>query len=149
MRRPLRWLFNLGYVLVLATLVADGVVTYFNLGTVAESNRWIDHTREVIIELERALSTLKDAETGQRGYLLTGDDDYLEPYRVATDRMDGILARLTALTSDNPSQQGRIAELKQLKAAKMEELRQTVELRGKNGMDAALALVRTHRGKRD
>src|SRR3954466_12020588 len=103
MSRATRMLFNVGYVLVLAALAADGVVTLLNLRTIERSNRRIDHTREVVIELERALSTLKDAETGQRGYLLTGDDAYLEPFRAASARMDGTLARLTTLTSDNPA----------------------------------------------
>ncbi len=147
MSRTTRAFFNFGYVLVLAALVANGVVTTLNLRTIDESDRWIGHTREVLIELERALSTLKDAETGQRGYLLTGEAHYLEPFQDASARMDGILDRLAALTSDNPSQQGRIAELKRLKAAKMEELRQTVALRGEAGLEAALAVVRTDRGK--
>src|SRR4051794_6335876 len=73
MGRRTRTLFNIGYALVLAALVGNGVVTSLNLRTIAEGDRWIDHTREVVIELERALSTLKDAETGQRGYLLTGE----------------------------------------------------------------------------
>src|SRR3954447_26661169 len=125
MSRATRTLFNFGYVLVLAALVADGVVTLLNLRTIEQSNRWIDHTRQVVIELERALSTLKDAETGQRGFLLTGEEEYLEPFRAASSRMDDALDRLAALTSDNPSQQARIAELRRLAAAKMEELRQT------------------------
>src|SRR3954452_8961505 len=98
MSRTTRSLFNIGYVVVLAILAANGVVTLLNLRTIDESNRWIDHTREVVIQLEKALSTLKDAETGQRGYLLTGDDQYLEPFRVASDRMDGVLDRLARLT---------------------------------------------------
>src|SRR5947209_7766584 len=67
MSRRIRTFFNIGYLLVLAALTANGVVTLLNLRTIEASNRWIDHTREVVIELERALSTLKDAETGQRG----------------------------------------------------------------------------------
>src|SRR4051794_34684238 len=149
MSRNTRTLFHIGYFLVPALLAANGVATLLNLRTIGEAKSWIDHTREVVIELERALSTLKDAETGQRGYLLTGDDDYLVPYRVASDRMGGILARLTTLTSDNPSQQGRIAELKQIEAAKMEELRETVDLRREESLEAAFVMVRTHRGKRD
>src|SRR5689334_1430507 len=90
MSRRTRTLFNIGYLLVLAALVGNGLLTLVNLRTIDESDRWIDHTREVVIELERALSTLKDAETGQRGYLLTGDEEYLEPYRIASARMDGI-----------------------------------------------------------
>ncbi|HEX8202333.1 MAG TPA: CHASE3 domain-containing protein, partial [Isosphaeraceae bacterium] len=147
MSRTTRVFFNIGYVLVLAALVANGVVTYHNVRTIDSSDRWIDHTREVIIELERAASTLKDAETGQRGFLLTGDEDYLEPFRAATARMDVTLDHLAALTADNPSQQRRIAELKRLKAAKMEELRRTIALRAEVGLEAALAVVRTDRGR--
>src|SRR4051794_16989842 len=107
MSRTTRAFFNSGYVLVLVALIGNGVVTLWNLRTIDESDRWLDHTRQVVIELERALSTLKDAETGQRGFLLTGEEEYLEPYRAASARMDEALGRLAALTADNPSQQAR------------------------------------------
>ncbi len=148
MSRRTRKLFNAGYFLVLALLTANGVVTWLNLRTIVEADRWIDHTREVVIELERAFSTLKDAETGQRGYLLTGEDESLQPFRTASARMDGILDRLATLTADNRSQQDRIVVLRRLASEKMEKLGETITLRDEGDAEAALAVVRTHRGHR-
>ncbi len=141
-----RW-FRFGYGLVFVLLVANATVTYYNLRTIVESDRWIDHTREVVLDLERALSTLKDAETGQRGYLLTGEKPYLEPYERARVRMDAILSRLRQLMKDNPTQQAQLAHLVRLKNAKMEELRQTIALRDEGDLDAALQRVHTNYGK--
>jgi signal transduction histidine kinase/CheY-like chemotaxis protein len=143
-----RRFFNVGYALVLAVLAINGVGTFLNIRTIVVSDRWIDHTREVVIEIERSLSTLKDAETGQRGYLLTGEEGYLEPFRLAEEKLGGILDHLATLTSDNPSQQARIAEFRRLKDAEMGELRQTAALRRGKGMDAALAVVRKGRERR-
>lgn len=62
--------------------------------------------------MEITLSVIKDAETGQRGYLLTGDKSYLEPYNQATAEIDRYIKQLQELTRDNANQQGRIAILK-------------------------------------
>lgn len=138
---------RIGYWLVLAFTVANGAITFLNLRTIVESDRRVDRTREVVHELERLLSTLKDAETGQRGFLLTGEDEYLKPYHDARAEIAASLDRVAAITADNPSQQTRLAELRPLIADKMEELRQTVTLREEKGLDAALAVVRTDRGR--
>ena len=141
-------LFNLGYSLVFALLVVNAALTYYNLQTIVESDKWIDHTREVILDLERTLSALKDAETGQRGYLLTGEKAYLEPYRNAQARLDKDLESLNRLTSDNRFQQVRLAHLRHLKTTKIEELQKTIALRDQENLEAALKVMRTHYGKR-
>lgn len=66
------------------------IFRFYTGASFVESNKWIIHTHEVINNLDELLSTLKDAETGQRGYLITGLPDYLEPYNDASkkDRCD-------------------------------------------------------------
>ncbi len=65
------------------------------------------HTQDVIIEAYRVLSALQDAETGQRGYLLTGDSTYLEPFTRGMHDVDSAMTSLRRLTSDNATQGAR------------------------------------------
>ncbi len=73
--------------LLVAALLTDAVLTLHNIREVATSVQWVSHTHEVLGQLEQVVSTLKDAETGQRGYLLTGERVYLEPYEQAVPRV--------------------------------------------------------------
>jgi CHASE3 domain sensor protein len=79
-----------------------------------DSHRWVDHTWEVIAQVERVISAAKDAETGSRGYLLTGDQKFLEPYRKAKTELPVSLSAFQQLTSDNQSQQVRAEEMRQV-----------------------------------
>ena len=75
----------IGFGLSLFLLVVSSVASFFSIKNLLESAFWVDHTNQVILQLENTLSVMKDAETGQRGYLLTGDDNYLDPYKGAFD----------------------------------------------------------------
>ena len=72
-----------GFAVGLAIIVAIGASAYVSTQRLLEANRWVTHTHEVIEGLEHVLSLLKDAETGQRGFVLTGEQQYLEPYNTA------------------------------------------------------------------
>ena len=98
--------------------------------------------------LSELTSVLKDAETGQRGYLLTGDDTYLEPYRLADASIDNVIKQLRDLTADNPAQAHRLEQALPLIQSKMAELKQTIDLRRSEGLDAALKVVASRPGKR-
>lgn len=102
--------------------------------------------QEIIESLESAISELKDAETGQRGYLLTGDEQYLEPYRSALSRLEPKIGRLRELTKDDEQMRGRLDLLESLSAAKLHELESTIKLYKRSGIDSALRVVRTNRG---
>ena len=93
------------------------------------------------------LSALKDAETGQRGFLLTGEERYLEPYREATRQVPEFLKRLTQAITTRPDQQVRLKRLKPLVAGKLAELQTTIELRRNQNPDAAVAIMRSDPGK--
>jgi PAS domain S-box-containing protein len=134
--------------LVVVVLVINAVVTTVNLRTLVTNESWVVHSHEVLGELERTLSLLKDAETGQRGYLLTGDEAYLGPYRAGLPAIDRSLEHLASLASDNPRQQALIADLRRAATDKVEELQETIALRVQNGQEAALRVVRSDRGRR-
>ncbi|MDE1992185.1 MAG: response regulator [Rhizobiaceae bacterium] len=131
----------------LVFFVVSGLVAYFNLQTLRSDNDRIVHSHEVIIALDELLSSAQDAETGQRGFLLTNDERYLDPYNSALAAMPERLDEIAQLTSDNAAQQPRIAALRQHVAAKLAELKETIDLRRTKGADAALAVVNSDRGK--
>jgi PAS domain S-box-containing protein len=147
MGRFSRTMVAIGSVLVLTVLGINAALVYSSLATISRCNRLVDHSRQVILQLERSLSILKDAETGQRGYLLTGRDDYLEPFRTGAFELEPTLARLRALTSNNGPQSTLTAALARLADEKMAELRRTIALRRERGLTSALEVVASDQGK--
>jgi CheY-like chemotaxis protein/CHASE3 domain sensor protein len=125
----------------------SGTVAYFNLQTLRDDNEKIVHSHEVIISLGELLSSAQDAETGQRGFLLTNNEKYLEPYNSALLAIPPKLDEIAQLTGDNPAQKPRIAALKIHVGAKLAELRETIDRRRTQSLDAALAVVNSDRGK--
>ena len=97
-------------------------------------NDQIQRTHEVKEELSAVLRLVVDAETGQRGYLITDDPVYLEPYQAATSEIDGRLARLDSLTKNSASQQQRLQDLRRIEREELAVLQQTIQL-DKEGRD--------------
>lgn len=112
----------------------------------AEADTLRFHTYQVLGAAEEFLSSMKDAETGQRGYLLTGDEAYLEPYLAVRDTFASELARLRELTQIVPLQQQRIPVLAKLSDAKLANLNQSIELRRRGDVEGALQAVRSGQG---
>ncbi|HVK19089.1 MAG TPA: diguanylate cyclase [Fimbriiglobus sp.] len=108
---------------------------------------WVNDTNETRIELAGLAAALTDAETGQRGYLLTGDRAYLAPYHDADDRAYRHLVRLRGLTAGHPTQRDQLDELERLTRAKFAAMEQTITAFDRTGRDAALAQVRAGRGR--
>jgi len=138
--------------LLVVALVIDAGLALHNIREVAVSLQWVSHTHEVLARLEAVLSTLKDAETGQRGYLLTGEASYLEPYREAVDRLPGQIAALRQLTLDNPAQTARVLRLDELAGQRMAILKRGLDLAGLDpdrgrGLSSGRQTVLTGEGK--
>src|SRR5579859_6534705 len=136
-----------GFLVATAILLFVGWQSYRSTAQLAEAAQWREHTYEVLDSLDNAVAKLSDAETGQRGYLLTGDQAYLEPYRTGIKGVDQALAHLKRLTSDNPNQQKRIQTLEPLIESKLAELQRTIDLRRSNGFAAAIGVVLEGSGK--
>jgi signal transduction histidine kinase/CheY-like chemotaxis protein/CHASE3 domain sensor protein len=143
---PIIWL---GLAAAILFFIATGAVAYVNFQILKADSALVVHSGDTLTALEDVLSTVKDAETGQRGYLLTDRESYLAPYNAATQQIGPRLDALQRLTTDNPAQQERLATLKQHAAAKLDELKQTIDLRRTQGQAAAIAVVQTDRGKQD
>jgi methyl-accepting chemotaxis protein len=138
-----------GFALALAALVVIGWVSYRSTASLIETSTWVEHTHLVLQNLDELLSTMKDAETGQRGFLITGEESYLEPYNTAVAQSDQILKTVRDLTKDNPNQQSRLDTLEPLIAGKFAELKETIDLRRDptKGFEAARQVVVTDKGK--
>lgn len=108
---------------------------------------WVDHTEAVLGELQAYSEHVTDAETAQRGYLLTGRSDYLAPYREAVSGHQAHLERLLALTADNPAQRPRLQRMGKIVAEKLDLTVHSVRLAEAGDMAQAVAIVRDGRGK--
>src|SRR5690349_16284946 len=101
----------IGFGISLLLLIVSSVASYTSIRALLESARLVDHTQLVLIRLEEVISYLKDAETRQRGYLLTSDEAILEPYRGAADSARISIQRVKELTTDNNAQQMSVRDL--------------------------------------
>jgi len=128
-------------------LVALGVMlSLWTFRQIEEAAGVRKHTFAVISGAGNFLSALKDAETGQRGYLLTGEESFLEPYLVQRDSLSRQLQELQRLTL-LPAARKHLDAVAPLTEAKLAELSQSIELRRQQGMPAAMALERSGQGK--
>ena len=106
----------------------------------------IAHSSTVRMHLQRVFSMLQDAETGQRGYLLTGQEKYLAPYTMATRQIGPELSRLAVLLESDPGQRAKVGRLQIIVARKLAELGETIERNRDGDHRGALALVSTDAG---
>ena len=137
-----------GFGLSLLILIVIGLAAYLNSTQLVSTAERVAHTHEVLASLETLLSQFQDAETGQRGYLLTSNQQYLEPYNSAKERIPEELKHFKDLTSDNPSQQKRCESMKKLNGLKLNELKETIDLHDEHQADRALELVKSNLGKK-
>jgi CheY-like chemotaxis protein/signal transduction histidine kinase/CHASE3 domain sensor protein len=138
---------QLGFAAATLAVFLIALLSYRSFQQRAEGARLVGHTIEVTGQLESLLSTYRDAETGQRGYLLTGNERYLEPYNAAVGSLGKSLVGLRRLVSDNPEEVARLDAVEQAGRDKMAELQQTVDLRRAGQATRALAMVQSDRGK--
>ncbi|MEH1920643.1 GAF domain-containing protein [Nostoc sp.] len=130
-----------GLALASAMVVMIGVVSYQNTRVSTNNRSLIKKTYTKINSLEKLLSQIKDAETGQSSYIFTGQQIYLKPYQTALANVDREIANLKDLTADQPNQQKQIATLEFLITAKLAELKQTINLRQNKGLETALLVL--------
>ena len=139
------------FILVLLTLFFLSGTLFFdyrNIDDLSAHLEWVAHTHEVLVNLKTVQLALTDAETGVRGYVITGEDAYLEPYNNALKTIDQDVARLKAATADNEVQQKNIAVLTQQIKEKLGRLRETLEVRRTYGFDGMKARIKSGIGKK-
>jgi PAS domain S-box-containing protein len=136
-----------GFAVLLAVLLINTAVTRRQLSVQDNNQGWVQHTQQVQLELAEFESLLKDAETGQRGYLYTGDPSYLEPYNNSVAQGYPHVAKLAELAADNPRQQERVARLRTLKQQKLDEMAQTLKAFDDGNKELARSIMLSGRGK--
>jgi methyl-accepting chemotaxis protein len=139
---------SVGFGITLAIFVIVGAISYRSVTKQTEAAAWVAHTREVQNELTQLLSNLQDAETGQRGYVITGVESYLAPFTDGNARAEENRRHLAELVSDNPRQQARADALAPVIADKLAELQQTIDLRRTRDFASAQSVVLSDRGKK-
>ncbi|XEA93848.1 methyl-accepting chemotaxis protein [Xanthomonas tesorieronis] len=142
-----------GFSVVLLILLALAAVAYYNVTALSQANYWNTHTYKVIAEVDGALSSLINIETGTRGFSLTGEDEFLQPYRAGMTEFEQHLKKARELTADNAKQQSRLDVLKQTQEQWLSQaVHPQIALRhnvngGKATMEAMAAAVRSSKGK--
>jgi len=126
---------------------ASGLVSYVNTRVLNENAGRVNHTHEVLSTLDNVLSLIKDAETGQRGFLITGNERYLEPYHSAIALIDERTNAFARLTQDNPRHQERVPTLRKRLADRLALLKEVIEIRREKGGEAARSEIMSDRGK--
>ena len=127
--------------------LAIAATTYVDWQAFWHGTEQTEQTRRLLQATEQVLSLVKDAETGQRGYLLTGDESYLTTRRAANTEMPGALAELSEAAAAEPEQAGRIAQIQMLTRQKLTELAETIRVAKSEGREPAIEIVKTNSGK--
>ena len=134
-------------VAALIAIVVGAVLGIFStLGLYANDTR-VTRTRDLQSALDTVLASVTDAETGERGFVITGDDAYLEPHRWGTAHAGEAIRALGPLIGDKAIQQQRLAQLRSEVDRKLQELERAVDVRRTKGFEAAVQIVRTNVGK--
>lgn len=142
----LRAKIGAGLATALLVLVVGGA-SYYAVGRSTRAAEAVAHTDSTLIEREKLLSALKDAETGARGFVLTGDTAFLEPFNGAQTKVSASLQALRLLTADNPRQQARLDTLESVDSDALSYAAQIVRYRREGGYQIARDLISTGQSK--
>lgn len=137
-----------GFALAFALLVVIGGVAYRSIHTLTHTSYAVTHSHLVLEHLATIMSLMKDAETGQRGFVITGDESYLAPYTSALPEAARIQHELRTLTADNQAHQRRLTESETLIAAKLSELARTIDMRRTMGVEQTTKFIMAGEGKK-
>jgi PAS domain S-box-containing protein len=137
-----------GFVCAVGLLIGVGFLNAWNIRRVYGGNAAVIHAHAVHISLDQVLAALLDAETGQRGFIITGEPRYLEPYNDAADRIQSRLEAARQLIADDPEQTQDLTLLTATARSKLDELQETIQLRRDIGFAPAQQRVQTDAGKR-
>ncbi len=133
--------------MVVAIILANTALSYRNTVQLYAAADGVAHSEQVQVALKQVLTSAAEAEASQRGYVITGNERYLEPFRAAEQRIDAEVSTLAQLTRDNAEQEAEVPRAQRFVVQKLDELRLTIAVRKENGSDAANAIVLTDRGR--
>jgi signal transduction histidine kinase len=138
---------GLGFAVALILLGANAMVAHQSVKSLINAERWVTHTYEILREVETDVSLAKDVETGARGYVITANREFLEPYNAARLKVKNKLEPLYTMTRDNPPQQKRVLQLAELIDRKLRASKRQIDLIDAGRRSDAVALVASGEGK--
>ncbi|HEY6804911.1 MAG TPA: CHASE3 domain-containing protein [Pyrinomonadaceae bacterium] len=147
MRGNLETRITIAFAFAIVLLIGMSVGSYRSTTGLLATDRLVTHTQDVIEELNALLASVKEAESAQRGYIITGNESYLDPFHAARPNVEQSLTRLRELTKDNPEQQRRLAALEPLTRQRFDVLQQGILLRQNQGVEAASKWIQSDLGK--
>jgi len=124
---------RIGLGLSLLILFITSLASYTSIKNLIRSADMVSHSSDIMNKLEGVISTLKDAETGQRGYLLTGDKDFLDPFNGAKEDAIALLNEITIKTRDNAFQQQSVKQLQNIIEERLGIIENTLVVKGRGG----------------
>lgn len=136
-----------GFLLLLALLIANAMVTQRQLSVMVGHQDAVEHTQQVLLAVDQTQALIEDAETGQRGYLYTTDPKYLAPYSTAVAQIGPQLVYLQRMTAHDPAERAQVDQLRSLIQAKLSELASTLLLYQSGYPEAAREEVLSDRGR--
>src|SRR5271170_5886545 len=147
MRREEKQLFFI-FGLIAAFLTFTLVSTYWLGNKITDDTQKVIRLRTLISDLDNTLATIRAAESGQRGFLLTGNDAYLDPYHAALKQINSDLINLDHWQQQGEITTGQLRQIHQLIDQKMSELQRTIDMTQAGQRDEALWIVKTDYGKK-
>ena len=141
------WITRLAFGSAIVALLVVGTLSYRAIAVSSESERWVRHSHEVLENIQQLLLTIMSIESSYRGFVLTGDETYLEPYRASKLSVERHEAAIRKLTADNPEQQHQLPALEKLAAQKIQFAEMIESLRRTKGLEAAGDAIRSGRGE--
>ena len=104
----------LGNGVTLAMLFIISFIVYLSVNSLLDNTKWVEHTYKVIGKANQLTGYMVDQETGMRGFVVSGDDDYLEPYYQGSTAFKELMAEMKVTVSDNPAQVERLQSVESL-----------------------------------
>jgi PAS domain S-box-containing protein len=141
-RPPSNRTVRLAFGSAIATLLVMGVLSYRSIAVSNESERWVQHTRDVLDDLQRLTIRMAEISSSISRFVITGEDTDLEPYHAAKVDIERLEPILRSATLDNPEQQRRLPVLERLAADGLERAERIIGLRKNQGIEAAMLSVR-------
>jgi CHASE3 domain sensor protein len=147
-----KWTFGMrlgaGFAVSAVVLLIVALFGYRNAERLTEDSRWVSHTQQVRAQLAEFMSLVVDMETGVRGFVISGEEVFLDSYQTAQPRSREVFESVRRLTSDNPEQQRRMTALQPALETKLAHMQRSIDARRAGGLAAAQQIVVTGEGKR-
>src|SRR5260221_1050491 len=135
-----------GFIICSMVMLVVAIISFRNSEKFIDTNQWVNHTHEVLYELDQISGSAVDAETGARGFVITGEENYLEPYNTSRATLAEHVNKATALTKDNPAQQSNIEGIPKLIKAHLGHLETCIQLLKAQYFEITKALLSTGEG---